>query len=250
MKKTLYLAGSEVRVRVDGPSLVVRHGGEAERRYPIGRLRRVVCTRGAGLPWDALQACGDAGLTVAALRRDGNPRGIWMPARAADAGMGALVEEWLDRGGWQAEWSNWCANREMREIGAAAARMRILLRDRRAAVARRVLTDRWGEERKSLAAALKGLLYSHVGMRVVQAGLDPALLAGHPREFDPVKRLTEILHWRHLGDVGQVEDVAGVSGKDAWKRAVALYEKVAGREEQRINALLEAWSGWLGRLWE
>lgn len=249
MKKTLYLAGNEMRVRLDGPSLVVHSGSEAGRRFPIGRLRRIVCSRGAGLPWDALQACGEAGVCVLSLRKDGSPRAMWMPGHAEDAGLSALVEEWLDRGSWKAEWSNWCANRESREIAATARTLRVLLRDPRPAVARRVLIDGWSEERKGLAAALKGLLYSHVGMRLVQVGLDPVVLIGNQREFDPVKKLTEILQWRHLCDLRERPDADDSSGGNSWRTAVELYEAMAMREEHRIEALLDAWRGWLGRRW-
>lgn len=253
MKRTLYVSGAGVRVHLDGPSLSVRKQGEADRRFPLCRLSRVVCSSAAGLPWDALQACGEAGLTVLALKADGTPRGIWMPWVAARTGIGELVEEWVESGRWKGGWSIWCAGRESREMATTAWKLKTRLPDLRPPLARRHLLEVGGigvsTYRRWLLEGLRGLLYSHVGTRLLKCGFDPLLLAGRQPGFEPARRITEILHWRHIADVSRITVETGEPGDRLLLSSANIYESLAEREERRIREFIDAWAGWLGGQW-
>lgn len=253
MKKTLYLCGEGVRVRLDGPSLAVRKTGEAERRFPLCRLRRVVCRGGAGLPWDVLMACAEVGLTVASMKADGTPRGIWAPWSRIRTGIGEMVEEWIESGRWEEGWMTWCAGKESREMAVAAWHLRTRLPDLRPAAARRHLLSVCGaaadHDRRRLLDELNGLLYSHVGTRLVQRGLDPLLLVGKQPGFEPARRITEILHWRHMPDVAKADSQVHGGGRRGARTAASVYESLAERESRRIDEFIESWMGWPGGEW-
>ena len=77
--KPLYIHGrTPVQVRLDGPALRIRQRCLNDRRFPLGRVSRVVVSGAVGLTSDVLLACADAGIVVCFLRPDGLPRGCWI----------------------------------------------------------------------------------------------------------------------------------------------------------------------------
>ena len=74
-RKVLYIDGRDkARVRQDGPSLVVRCGAGASRRFPFRRLSRILVSGSVDWSTQALLACADAAIPVCFLSREGAVR--------------------------------------------------------------------------------------------------------------------------------------------------------------------------------
>ena len=98
LAKPLYIQGREpLQVCLDGPALRVSKQHSDDRRFPLGRISRVVVSGDVGWSSAALVACGDAGIVVCFLRADGLPCGhrIGKPSTRS-----TFAEDWrhfLDR---------------------------------------------------------------------------------------------------------------------------------------------------------
>ncbi len=74
MERTLYLSESRsLRVRCDGPSLLVEQRGQAPRRVPARLIRRVVIVGNVALDSGTLGLFATRGCPVTLLSRDGQP---------------------------------------------------------------------------------------------------------------------------------------------------------------------------------
>lgn len=245
MKKTLYLSGDAAgKIHLDGPSLVYQSGVRSAQRFPLPRISRIVAAPGAALNWDALLACARHRVSVFVQNRCGDLQAVWAPCPPRHTSLGALVDDWLDSGHWRRTWQDWCSGKESFEIARAARAARRALYDRRPASARTQLKQALGltehPRRDALFCILRGMLYSHVGQRLLAAGIDPVKTLGGVPGFEPARAFTSILEWAHLAPAAACHGADSLGDVSLWQAAVRVYESVAGREDKRITALLDS----------
>lgn len=245
--RPLYVeGGAKVRLKLDGPSLVVERDGVALQRFPLERLSRVVLCGRLEASYDALRACAAAGIPVAALDATGAPCGFFLPWRPRASPPSELLEEFLMRPDWRAHYEDWRRAEERRAMlkalraagvaslqtyGREAARQALLgaFSDRREAV---IILDTW-----------RFLLAVGVARAFSRAGFAPVLAVVKGPMFYLPSHFTEILSWAHWNMLRR----ATAPGQP-WKNRVASYEAIRPRDEQRIEALVERFCTWLGGL--
>ena len=122
--KPLYLRGSEpLSVSLDGPALKVAQDGAADRRFPLGRVSRVVVSNRVTWTTEALLACADEGITVCFLSRDGVPRARWTGRPSPRSEFTQRWSDFADRPDWPELFSQWRIAVRRRAIRFCALRM-------------------------------------------------------------------------------------------------------------------------------
>lgn len=115
--RALYLhAETPLRVSLDGPALRVTKRHSDHRRFPLGRLSRVVTIGEVNWNPDALSGCADLGIVVCELRHNGLPTGNWFGPKFSRS---TFVEDWqhfLDRPKAQRSYDQWRAATRRRAI--------------------------------------------------------------------------------------------------------------------------------------
>lgn len=243
--RPLYVAGGDgVKLRLDGPSLVVQAPRRAERRYPLERVSQVVLLGDVATDLEALRACASRGIPVGALDARGQPAGFFLPWRAPAAQPSQLLEIFLQRGDALSRYRDWRRSQERRAIlralrAASLQPMGLLARD----AARNALMRRFADP-PAAAAVLRnwlGLASVVVQRKLSEFGLCPTLVAGRRRGIDLPADLAEIAAWGHYEALQRLEALpAGTAAE------VAAYEVQRPRDERLVHAVLENFVCWLG----
>ena len=252
----LYLdAGQHARVELDGPSLLVRTGNAAARRFPFSRLTRVVVCGPLEMEITALVECLRRGLAVTFLAADGTPAGAALPARPRQSRFEERLEELLERHDWRALYENWRRAAERRQIVGALRRLRLRSQDLRPASAAgaidQELTCRLSPERRREAIPwLEGLLTALVSERLSELGVSPQVLADRRPGFQLVSDLTALLLWALKAELGVSMAAqampAPLTPRQWRRRLVSWFEERRGQELSRAARLLDGFSYWLG----
>lgn len=122
--KPLYLAGAEtLHVALDGPALRVSKSNASDRRFPLGRVSRIVVSGRVSWSTDALLACADEGIVVCFLKADGSPRGRWIGRPSKRCDFAQRWHNFLDRPDYQELYAQWRSNIRRRAVRFCALRM-------------------------------------------------------------------------------------------------------------------------------
>ncbi len=142
--KPLHLDGRRqaIEVRLLGPALAIARGAQ-RLSLPLSRLSRVfACGR---VHWDAaaIAACLQQRIPIVFLDGRAQPLGSALPLAGRTSRLGELLDEWVDRPQWRAQYDNWLR----------AQRFRVLRRwqQRRSAAGRPVAPGDWQEAVRSFA---------------------------------------------------------------------------------------------------
>jgi hypothetical protein len=253
--KPLYLdADQHLRLELDGPSLLVRTGSAAARRFPFSRPTRVVVCGPLEMETAALVECLRRGLAVTFLAADGTPAGAALPARPRQSRFEERLEEFLERHDWQGLYENWRRAAERRQIVGALRSLRLRSRDLRpasaAAAIDRELICRLSQERRDQAVPwLEGLLTALVSERVGELGVSPQVVADRRPGFQLVSDWTALLLWALKAELAAsmaAEAMAAEFTARQWRRLVSWFEERRDRELSRAARLLDGFSYWLG----
>lgn len=243
--RPLYVAGGDgVRLRLDGPSLVVVAPERAERRYPLERVSQVVLLGDVATDLEALRACASRGIPVGALDARGRPAGFFLPWRAPAAQPSMLLEILLQRGDAPSRYRDWRRSQERRAIiralrAAGLQPMGLLGRDAAMEALLRTFADP-----RAAAAILRnwlGLASVVVQRKLSEFGLCPTLVAGRRRGIDLPADLAEIAAWGHYDALRRLPALPANAAAE-----VAAYEEQRPRDERLVHAMLENFHCWLG----
>jgi hypothetical protein len=243
--RPLYVAGGDgVRLRLDGPSLVVLAPHRAERRYPLERVSQVVLLGDVETDLGALRACAARGIPVGALDGRGRPAGFFLPWRAPAARASLLLEIFLQRGDAASRYRDWRRSQERRAIlralrAAGLPPMQLLGRDAAMGALMRKFADP-----AAAAAVLRswlGLTSVVVQRKLGEFGLCPTLVAGRRRGIDLPADLAEITAWGHFDPLHRMEALPENAAAE-----VRAYEEQRPRDERLVHAMLENFLCWLG----
>lgn len=243
--RPLYVAGAPgVRLRLDGPSLVVEAPARAVRRYPLERLSQVVLCGPVEAELDALRACAVRGIPVGAMNADGVPVGFFLPWRAPAPRASVLLEAFLERGDAPGRYRDWQRSQQRRAIiralrAAGLPPMRHLTPQ----PAMEALMAQFAGP-AAAAQVLKswlGLVANVVQKKLTEFRLCPTLVAGRRRGIDLPADLAELAAWGHYEAVRRLEPLPANRAEE-----VAAYEAQRPRDERFVHAVLENFLCWLG----
>ena len=257
--KPLYIEGDEpVRVHLDGPSLVVARPGRAPRRFPLGRISRVVA--GGRIEWDheALLACLDHGVAVTLLAPDGSARGFSLPACDPATRDNQRIEEFLSRPDWRSLYDNWTRAFERREILHLGKLLRTRFPDLRPPAVQDAVEARWSARLphglvRSLKNQLDGLLFARIAEHLAVRKLAPSALVDRRPGFHLPRDLARLLAWRLYADLDRYVGRLVLAGRrpapESCRREIrTLYETLHHREDRRIAYAIDNFRFWLGGL--
>jgi|YNPMSStandDraft_1061717.scaffolds.fasta_scaffold05694_3 hypothetical protein len=243
--RALYVAGGEgVRLRLDGPSLVVDRPGRARQRFPLERLSYVVLCGTVEADYRVLRACLASRIPVAAFDATGAACGFFLPWQAEAPRPSVLLESFLERSNWHSHYSDWRRSQERRAIIRAlrAAGLPPLQHEGREAAARALLAlYRDAEAARRVLRGWRDLSAPLIHRTLAEKGLCPTLIAGRRPEFDLPSHLASINAWAHYRALRELGTMP-----ENWAAMIAGYENIRPRDEQRIRALIDNFLFWLG----
>jgi hypothetical protein len=243
--RPLYIAGGEgVRLRLDGPSLVVDRPGRARQRFPLARLSYIVLCGAVDAEYPALRACLASRIPVAAFDATGRPCGFFLPWQAEAPRPSVMLENFLERPDWHSRYTDWRRSQERRAMIRAlrAADLPPLQHEGREAAARALSSLHPEAEAARRTLSCWHALSAPAAQRcLADKGLCPTLIAGRHQGFDLPAHLASINAWAHYRALRELP----AQPKD-WAAAVASYETVRPRDEQRFRALVDNFVFWLG----
>lgn len=122
--KPLYLYGEELlSVALDGPALRVSTVGESDRRFPLGRVSRVIVSGIVSWSTEALLACADEGIAICFLKPNGSPRARWIGCPSRRSEFSQRWRDFLDRPDCDALYAEWRKNIRRRALRFCALRL-------------------------------------------------------------------------------------------------------------------------------
>ena len=122
--RALYLeAGAQPHVSLDGPALRIRKRCSGDRRFPLGRLCRVVTFGAVRWNSDALSACADAGIVVCQLSPDGMPSDSWLGPTSAKSSFAEDWRHFLGRSEADRRYRQWRVTTRQRAIRLCALQL-------------------------------------------------------------------------------------------------------------------------------
>lgn len=203
MRMPAYVDGvaAAARVRLDGPSLLVRSGEGPERRLPFARLARLVLRGAVTIEGPVLPALLRHGRSVTLLGGDGRALGFVVPMAPRPLDLVTLVEEAAQLPGWPQHLEAFRAAEERRAIAGLAVRLdRGPIELRRRVLERQLLeelAERLGPAAPITAAELRerlvALLRAEVAQELVAAGAGARLQDPMRPELDLAGLLTGVL---------------------------------------------------------
>lgn len=232
-----------MRVKLDGPSLLVERDGDAARRYPVQRLSRVIVCGQARMDCSVLRCCAENGVPVASLSADGEPSVFHLPWKRDRERPGELLEEFLERVDWRGRWDCWRSAQERREVLATLRAMGLPDHAAHPIAARSALSRAAGDRPSTwkLLESWRGLMALDVQAALIEAGFAADLVSGRRHGLSLGAVFCDVLAWRHWNDVAR----GGWTAK-RWREAVAGYESMRRREETRARRLADRFGYWLG----
>jgi len=252
----LYLRASEgLRVRLDGPSLVVQQPESALRRFPLHMLSRIVVRGCVELPASVLRACGQTGVPVGIYDAQGDPVAFVLPWRyRGKRGAALLLEDFLARPDWKDRFDAWHKNQERVAIGAALQQCKIERCPLIPAAARTLLYA--SVERRMGASASTVLRFFSAQTAPVcaealnQSGYSAEQLETFHLKLPLVRLMSGILAWRHYVDwSGHAPFFEPPPAETISDRVLTeCWERVRVREERRARRLVEKLQIFIGDL--
>ncbi len=119
--KPLYLEGQKgIRVFLDGPALLVRCAGEADRLYPVERLSRVVSHPAVSWEQDALLCLLGKSIPVIFIDDRGTIVARMLGAGGERSSLVQQLEELLGRADGTERYADWCAHNQREQLLALA----------------------------------------------------------------------------------------------------------------------------------
>ncbi len=242
--RPLYVEGGrKVRVKLDGPSLVVEREGSAQRRFPLGRLSRVILCGHMQTDYAVFRACGAAGIPVGVLDATGEPFGFFLPWKARPSRADEMLEDFLARPDWQSRYSDWRRSEERRAILKALHAAGLPPHLAKPGTARQALLGRFSDPHSGvkLMEAWRSQTAIAAAKALTAAGFAPTSMAGRRPGLVLTADLTALLEWSHWQYARET-----MTAVTAWAEQVAGYEAFRTREEQRAAALVDRFCYWLG----
>ncbi|MCZ2152354.1 MAG: CRISPR-associated endonuclease Cas1 [Bryobacterales bacterium] len=250
--RSLYLEQSpELRIALDGPSLVVRTPGRAARRFPFRFLRQVYLLGAVTLPGPALEALLRNGILITFSSRNGDPLGYLWPVRETPATLSERLDRFWERPDWHWKYENWRRAQERRAIRECAKVLPRAPQDLRPAAVERL----WQNilRRRSPHAANRLRIVRTCLLDLVQEGFQRSgvalealarrtAMAQLPADF------ADILLWAFYPELASLPAPAadGAPAKSLLKETLFYFEGLRPREERRFRRLLDRYEYFLG----
>lgn len=197
--KPLYVNGTDMQVKLDGPALRVVAPGSADRWFPLQRLSRVVSSHRVEWETSALLACAGEGVTISFLDAEGRLMARCIGRVETHDHLNTRLENFLFRSDWQALYAQWLAaveNMALRSLirrsglpmegSVDAAAVRRLFRTGAASMNALFAYERIGREVHSLLVTLMTQLLTD--SRVDVPSFNSA-------DFNPSADLADVLFW-------------------------------------------------------
>lgn len=248
--RPLYIDRAAAAVRLEGPALVVEQQDQADGRFPLRLLSRVV-VRGP-VPWstEALLACLAGGVPVAFLSLDGAVMGLCLGRDRPEESLVALLDRLTGEPDWPEIFERWRRAAERRTIIETARRLSFPLGpDLRPESARALLAARLpgGDTpgARSTLRRLDGFLYAHLSELFARAGVPLCYRGGKGSALDLRPAFRAVLGWYLWAPLGRWLDLhqrhpLGLDRAAARRRIAARYEAAAPQIASRFHRLLAA----------
>jgi len=256
-RKPLYINGDcTTGVHLDGPSLVVQRAGEAARRFPLGRINRVVATGDVRWEHQVLVACLDHGISITLLSPDGAARGFGLPACDPATRDSQRIEEFLSRNDWASLYADWVRAYERREILHVLKLLGIRTIDLRPPAVAGTIENRLVARAplgfcRRVKTMFDGLLASRIASYVAQAGVAPGVLVDRRPGFHFLRDWNRVLGWRLWADADRfISRFLSARKKDPARplreEVRRSYERLGDRERRRVARYWDSFRFWLG----
>jgi len=246
--RALYLDRGAAAVRLDGPALIVAQPEQADGRFPLRLLSRVV-VRGR-VPWstEALIACLGAGVPITFLSPEGDVVGVCLGRDRPEESLAALLDRLTCEPRWAEVYERWRRAAERRAIVEAARRFCLPAdADLRPDAVRSLFAARLPDGdtpgARSAWRRLDGFMCAHLHELFGRAGVPLCYRGGRgsPLDLRPAFRGTLRWHlwtplWQWL-ELQQRHPQRGDRTK-ARRRAAAQYEAAAPHIAGRFRRLL------------
>jgi len=251
--KPLYLYGTQLSVRLDGPALRVSQPNCSDRWFPLRVLSRVLADEQTDWSLEALLACARAGICV--TFQDGDARVVarvcGQPSERQE--LAQRLSDLLVRPDWPALYANWRAG--MDRMAARSIARRACLPDYRTVTApeMRQLLDKAAHDLLAapawyvLGRELFGQLLPFAADGLHRRGIDLDTVT--VPDFNPARDFAEILFWDF-----QLARLYWVQNRVEWHavcalptraEAVALFERRRERCEFLRESLINRFHRWL-----
>ncbi len=186
-----------VRLRLDGPSLLLEREGRAADRVPFRRLSRLVLRGPAMLRGEVVPALLRAGIPVTWLDGRGNRLGTCLPARLPRTDTAALVAEAERAGILEEVRDNWLAAEERQLLLDLVIELRLRRTDlRRSSFDRRLMAalERTGcpLDGEEILGRLRALLETHLTLLLQREGLGFRFQGGDPEGWNLLSDLAQV----------------------------------------------------------
>jgi hypothetical protein len=123
MSRALYIDGAaKTAVAADGPALLVRAAGSADRRYPLTRIGRITAWGDIAWSHDAICLCLRAGIPLVFHTGGREIAGYAVPARPAQERWTSRLERFAERPDARSRYTDWLRSEQRRAVRAAALR--------------------------------------------------------------------------------------------------------------------------------
>lgn len=242
--RPLYVEGGRsVRLKLDGPSLVVERDGVAPRRFPLGRVSHIVLCGSLEADYAVFRACGTVGIPVGALDATGEPFGFFLPWKARQTYPDELLENFLARPDWRSRYNDWRRSEERRAIVKALRAAGLPLHLTLPGAARQALLGRCNDQQlgAKLIEAWRSQSAVVAAKALTGAGFSPESLSGRRPGLDLTADFTALLEWGHWQHAREA-----LVSPLSWAEQVDFYETFRTRDEQRAAAVADHFCYWLG----
>jgi hypothetical protein len=253
--RPLYIDRAAAAVRLEGPALIVEQKAQAEGRFPLRLLSRVV-VRGP-VPWtmEALFACLSGGVPVTFLALDGAVVGLCLGRDRPEESLAVLLDRLTAEPDWHEIYGRWSRAAERRAIVETARQLALPagadLRPER--VDALLLARLPGGDTPGARTTLRrfdGLLCAHLSELFARAGVPLCYRGGLSTgsggsALDLRPAFRAVLRWSLWAPLGrwlelQRRHPPGADRSGARRRIAAQYEAAAPQIAARFRRLLAA----------
>jgi hypothetical protein len=245
--RPLYIDRAAAAVRLDGPALIVEQAEQADGRFPLRLLSRIV-VRGP-VPWstEALLGCLTAGVPVTFLSLEGEVVGFCLGPDRPEESLAALLDRLTGEPGWAEVYARWRTATERRAMIEAMRRLGMSLDAdlradaMRASIARHMPGGDTPGARSAMRR-LEGLMSAQLAELFARIGVPSCYCGGRGSALDLRPAFRDAMRWHQWAPLWRWLDLQRrhppSDRTQARCRIVAQYETAADQIAASFRRLI------------